>query len=201
MSNPVRQQGPDRRPGHGVSMPSTRANPVPVPGGRIARPSAGWKGRATSFCRRGGCHSNATLRRRYSVPHSKKTHTLEPLTESNRRPSPYHVSLCGSVAPGRAADLPERKHRQALTGADEPTRALFATQSATQIDLATPPERRHVLSTIRYTVSMEPDTAGALLRQARSSPMTADSTLDEVFWSAPGRDRPGWRPRRCSLPG
>jgi uncharacterized protein len=50
---------------------------------------------------------------------------------------------------------------------DEPTRAPFATQSATQIDLATPPAPRHGLSTIRYTKGMEPATARALLRQAR----------------------------------
>jgi uncharacterized protein len=46
-------------------------------------------------------------------------------------------------------------------------RAPFATQSATRIDLATHPDPGTWLSTIRYTNSMEPATAGALLRQAR----------------------------------
>ena len=41
--------------------------------------------------------------------------TWSPLTESNRRPSPYHVSLCSSAAPGRAADLREHEHTLALT--------------------------------------------------------------------------------------
>jgi DNA-binding XRE family transcriptional regulator len=56
------------------------------------------------------------------------------------------------------------RHSQAL---DELSQAPFAIQSATQIDLATPPAPTTRLSTIRYTHSMEPASAGALLRQAR----------------------------------
>jgi hypothetical protein len=33
-----------------------------------------------------------------------------PLTESNRRPSPYHGSLCSYAAPGRSLDLREHEH-------------------------------------------------------------------------------------------
>jgi hypothetical protein len=40
-----------------------------------------------------------------------------PLTESNRRPSPYHVSLCSSAPRGRWSDLREHEHTLALTSA------------------------------------------------------------------------------------
>ena len=51
---------------------------------------------------------------------------------------------------------------------DEPSRTSFATQSATQIDLAASHAPRYLISTIRYNNSMEEVTAGALLRQARN---------------------------------
>ena len=47
----------------------------------------------------------------------KKLTTRSPLTESNRRPSPYHVSLCSSAPPGRSSDLREHEHTLALTSA------------------------------------------------------------------------------------
>jgi hypothetical protein len=50
--------------------------------------------------------------------------TWSPLTESNRRPSPYHRSPNGSVVPGRADDQAERKHRQAPAS---PRQALTST--------------------------------------------------------------------------
>ena len=50
--------------------------------------------------------------------HIRKTLTTwSPLTESNRRPSPYHGSLCSSAASGRLADLCEHEHTLALTSA------------------------------------------------------------------------------------
>jgi hypothetical protein len=52
--------------------------------------------------------------------HIRKTLTTwSPLTESNRRPSPYHVSLRSSAAPGRAADLRQHEHTLALTSAGQ----------------------------------------------------------------------------------
>jgi hypothetical protein len=56
-------------------------------------------------------------------PLNRRSHTRKsslswsPLTESNRRPSPYHVSLRSSVTPGRASDLREHEHTLALTSA------------------------------------------------------------------------------------
>jgi predicted nucleotidyltransferase/ribosome-binding protein aMBF1 (putative translation factor) len=61
-----------------------------------------------------------------------------------------------------APNASAHEHSQAFDG---PSQARFATQSATQIDLASP---RYLISTIRYSDSMEEVTAGALLRQARS---------------------------------
>ena len=52
------------------------------------------------------------------VPRAKKPSDLRsPLTESNRRPSPYHGSLCSSAAPGRSYDLRKNAHTPALTSA------------------------------------------------------------------------------------
>src|ERR1039458_3630221 len=45
----------------------------------------------------------------------KNSTTWSPLTESNRRPSPYHGSLCSYAAPGRSLDLREHEHTLALT--------------------------------------------------------------------------------------
>ena len=56
--------------------------------------------------------------RRYSASCSKNASKLKPLTESNRRPSPYHGSLYSSATPGRSPD--QRKHERtlALTSAE-----------------------------------------------------------------------------------
>jgi hypothetical protein len=72
----------------------------------------------TSTCSIWRCHSNATRRERGTRFQIRKTFIRwSPLTESSRRPSPYHVSPCGSVPPGRPADLPIHERRQALTSA------------------------------------------------------------------------------------
>ena len=94
-----------------------RANPGPVPQTRVAprgRHSANRLVTSTRPVKRLPlkCHSPEGGTRF----HVRKTFlTWSPLTESNRRPSPYHVSLRRCAAPGRAADLPEHEHRQALT--------------------------------------------------------------------------------------
>ena len=59
-----------------------------------------------------------------------------PLTESNRRPSPYHGPPHGSVVAGRRRDQAEHEHRQARTSPDRPSQARFAPQSAPHFDLA-----------------------------------------------------------------
>ena len=66
--------------------------------------------------------SGGQFRGQIPAPWSPATRTKNasdlrsPLTESNRRPSPYHVSLQGSAAPGRWLDLREREHRPAPAG-------------------------------------------------------------------------------------
>ena len=59
------------------------------------------------------------------------------LTESNRRPSPYHRSIPRRITAGQGTltrpNASPREHRQAR---DMLTRAQFATQSATHFDLA-----------------------------------------------------------------
>ena len=61
--------------------------------------------------------------------------TWSPLTESNRRPSPYHVSLRCSVSPARSLICVNTSTDQHSQAPDGPTRTPFATQSATHIDL------------------------------------------------------------------
>jgi hypothetical protein len=48
-----------------------------------------------------------------------------PVTESNRRPSPYHVQLSRYITPGRAPDQHIRWHRLAETSPDQRRRAPF----------------------------------------------------------------------------
>jgi hypothetical protein len=94
--------------------PSPRANLVPPPGTGDALPRSISRETAARPARQNReCHSSGTFRRvRYPVTRSKKLHYLRsPLTESNRRPSPYHGSPAGSVTAGRAPDQPEHEHR------------------------------------------------------------------------------------------
>jgi hypothetical protein len=56
------------------------------------------------------CHSCEEGMRFYI---RKSAATWSPLTESNRRPSPYHGSPAGSATAGRAPDQPEHEHRPA----------------------------------------------------------------------------------------
>jgi len=63
------------------------------------------------------CHSNATRQQvRCSVHFRKILITWSPLTESNRRPSPYRRWLFDSVTAGRTPDQAEREHRLASAG-------------------------------------------------------------------------------------
>jgi|ERR1022692_172706 hypothetical protein len=72
------------------------------------------------------CHSRGTFQApKYSVFCSKQPHDLRsPLTESNRRPSPYHFSLRHCVLAGQRADLAEREHTPAPAS---PSQALAST--------------------------------------------------------------------------
>ncbi len=68
------------------------------------------------FCLRVEHRTFSLHRKRSSDRQTKNSPDLRsPLTESNRRPSPYHVSLRSSAVPGRAADLREHEHTLALT--------------------------------------------------------------------------------------
>jgi hypothetical protein len=61
--------------------------------------------------------------------------TWSPLTESNRRPSPYHFSLPHCVLAGQRADLENASTHQHQQARHKHSRAQLATQSATQNDL------------------------------------------------------------------
>jgi hypothetical protein len=70
------------------------------------------------FCSRVEPRTFSLHRKRSSDRQSKNPPDLRsPLTESNRRPSPYHVSLRSSAVPGRSPDLREHGHTLALTSA------------------------------------------------------------------------------------
>jgi hypothetical protein len=102
-------------------------------------------------------HPSGTSRlTRYSVLRSKSIHyTWSPLTESNRRPSPYHESPNGSIVAGRAGDQAEHEHRPAQAP-DRPSQARFAPQSAPQFDLATLGVDRRVLPSVSHEPSHFP---------------------------------------------
>jgi aryl-alcohol dehydrogenase-like predicted oxidoreductase len=58
-----------------------------------------------------------------------------PVTESNRRPSPYHVPLDDSRSPGRGSDQGIRWHRLAETGPDQRRLAPFCPSNCPQVQL------------------------------------------------------------------
>src|SRR5262249_1972201 len=64
--------------------------------------------------------------------------TWSRLTESNRRPSPYHFLLQYSVIAGQAADLQDTSAHERSLASGRLTQAPIATQTDTQNDL-TPP--------------------------------------------------------------
>jgi hypothetical protein len=108
-------------PRHEVALPVRRVPSQPrtcSPGRNRSTRTSGGKRLVTSTRPAKGlplkCHSPETGTRFHirKVPIS-----WSPLTESNRRPSPYHVSLCSSAAPGRSSDLREHEHTLALTSA------------------------------------------------------------------------------------
>jgi hypothetical protein len=78
----------------------------------------------------------------------KITLTWSPLTESNRRPSPYHVSLRSSAAPGRSSDLRGHEHTLALASAGGAHTSAICHSICHSLDLADEPS--DVVADIRF---------------------------------------------------
>ena len=130
----------------GMIAPGAPANPGPLPrsgNALCARRAAKRLVKSTCSMWRMPlkCHSPEGGTRLYI----RKNFILwSPLTESNRRPSPYHVSLCNSAAQVEQLTCRNTSTRWHSQAPDEPTRALFATQSATHFDLAGEPSHEAI---------------------------------------------------------
>jgi hypothetical protein len=101
----------------GMAVPGARVSRGPLPqSGTALRASIARKMPGPMHLLYSVCHSNATHQRLGIRLYIRKILiTWSLLTESNRRPSPYHEPPNGSVAAGRAGDQAEHKHRPALT--------------------------------------------------------------------------------------
>ena len=102
-------------PGQGMALRFVERNLGPVPEMGTAVPGLPWvNSQVTSTCLVRHlplkCHSIEGGTRLHI---RKAFMTWSPLTESNRRPSPYHGSPAGSVTAGRAPDQHGRGHRLA----------------------------------------------------------------------------------------
>ncbi len=109
-----------RRPqATGTSHAFAEPNPEPVPQTGTAVPGLPWVNSQVAST----CLVRHLPLKCHSIEGGTRFHirkmfmTWSPLTESNRRPSPYHGPLCGSAAPGRSPDLREHEHTLALTSA------------------------------------------------------------------------------------
>ena len=121
------------------------------------------KSHATSTCLQWRlplkCHS-AEEGTRFCV--RKVAISRSPLTESNRRPSPYHVPPAGSVIAGRTLDQREHEHRPAPTS---PRMALASTMPLNlPLSLILPPKNL----TVAESRSSKSCSIGAGRRQASS---------------------------------
>ena len=146
------QEGPGLGPGQGSSYgrPVER-NPGPVPQTGIAVPAY----RAANSQVTSTCLARHLPLKCHSIEggtqfHIRKTLiTWSPLTESNRRPSPYHEP---PRLRSRWSGTITRQHASThwrSQAPDRPSRARFATQSATHFDLASPASRSQSRRPIR----------------------------------------------------
>ncbi len=138
-----------------MAAPGARVSQRPLPqSGNALRPSSPRKMPGPTHLLHSVCHSNATHRKvRYPVYIRKLLITWSPLTESNRRPSPYHRWLFDSVTAGRTPDQAEREHRPASAG---PRQALASTILPLNLPLTLilfPPVRRSGPGKFTVTVS------------------------------------------------